>query len=262
MLRMSLALTFAITTLLAHSFAEAEVTPSACTPTSPSEIPLKRDYKILRTKAEIDQYAEKIYKSDARLMGRAYWDTTLNSIVIPYSEGSVKVAASFIDGIAGHLTMALKNQYADGIIYPDMGHVHLLLPTPEWEELKTSTADKNIRMEKVLASNTLKALYHTVEMVQLKDGDFAKGTFPQDPWKLWRYFTRNLLGTFNGLNSVEVIWASPSATYNTVRDVAGMTEVTTLYFSATHNACLPFATKDGEKYFDITFETIPYESGN
>ncbi len=232
---------------------------ASCTPFNDKELPFERDYKLLNTKAEIQSYYDKVYNGDRRLMARAYWDASQKTIVLPYSSGNARVPAAFWEGVASHITQAFKNDYVNGLIYPDLGHIHVLVPTKTWDELKVSTPQSIERIEKVFALSETKALYHTAEMVQLKQGDFAKGTYPQDPWKLWRYFTRNLLGSFIGEKNVEVIWAGEKPTYNTVRSLPGYTDVVTLYISSNHNACLSFHENGTEKFFDITAETIPYE---
>lgn len=244
----------------AFSFAASAIEVSSrCTPFGNSEIPFERDYKFLNSKEAIDQEALAVYQGERRLKGRAYWDQSQGAYVLPYSRGEVKLTGNFINGLAAHFAKALENRYADAIIYPDMGHAHLVLSTKEWLEIKKSSEDMATRANKALASPFIKALYHTAEMVHIKEGDFAKGRMPQDPWKLWRYFSRNLLGGFESLPSVEVLWAGPKVIYNTVREVPGMTEFTTIYFVANKSGCFPFKSPEGEKFFDITFETIPYK---
>ncbi|KYG65738.1 hypothetical protein AZI86_01290 [Bdellovibrio bacteriovorus] len=244
----------------AFSFsARAFDAPVNCTPFGNSEQPFERDYKFLNSKEAIDQDALATYQGEHRLKGRAYWDQNQRAYVLPYSQSGVPLTQNFIKGLSAHFAKALENRYADAIIYPDMGHAHLVLPTQEWIDTKKSTEDMTARVNAALASPRIKALYHTAEMVHIKEGDFAKGRMPQDPWKLWRYFSRNLLGSFESLPSLEVLWAGPKAVYNTVREVPSMTEVTTVYFVAHKSGCFPFKAPEGEKFFDITFETIPYK---
>lgn len=240
--------------------AQASDHRATCTPFTTSEQPFERDYQILNSKEDIDQDSISTYEGERRLKGRAYWDTQQSAFVLPYSKGLVKINDRVIKGLAAHFSKALQNRYADAIIYPDMGHAHLVLPDDEWTAIKTSTPETVLRINQTFLSPHLKALYHTAEMLQIKEGHFATGRLPQDPWKLWRYFSRNLLGGFENLPSLEVLWAGPTATYNTVRSIPQMTEVSTIYFVANKSGCFPFNSPEGEKYFDVTFETIPYKT--
>lgn len=248
---------FALFPLFSFAVAAAAAPRPTCTPFAAGESPWQRDYRILTSKTELEQTDRAGYEGRERLKDRAFFDGTTKSFQIPYSDAAARVPDRFIDGLAAHLGKALTNQYADAVTYVDMGHAHLLAPAEEWTRLKASGSAIE-RMEKLLALPRLKALYHTAEMIQLKDGDFARGTFPQDPWKLWRYFSRNLLGTFEGERSLEVVWAGAGPTYNTVREIPGMTEIATLYFVSHHDGCFRFESKDGERFFDMTFEIIPY----
>lgn len=254
--------TFSLIILLG-SFSRAAAnleTRGACSPFGDKELPLQRDYKFLNSKSDIESAFKKIYSSDRRLLDRAYWDASAKSIVIPYSSHTARIPSAFWEGVANHISKALKNEYANGVIYADLGHMHILVPEKIWADIKSTSTDAVMRMEKALAAPETKALYHTAEMVQIKEGDFAKGAFPQDPWKLWRYFSRNLFGSFTGEKNVEVLWAGEKAIYNTVRSLPNFTEVTTLYFSANHNGCFSYTENSEEKYFDMTFQTIPYEN--
>lgn len=231
-----------------------------CTPFATGEKPFERNYEIYQNKQDLQNYVSQVYQGSRRLHDRAYWDTKEKSLVLPYAGTAIKVPAAFWEGLSKQFSQALKNDYATGVVYPDMGHIHILLPSSSWERIKKSAESKALRIEALLSSPEVQALYHTAEMVQLKVGDFATGTFPQDPWKLWRYFTRNLLGTFHPAAQLEVIWAGEKPKYNTVREIAGMTEVSVLYFIANREGCIPFAAEGTTKYFDMTFSTIPYEA--
>lgn len=250
---------FLLIVMFLSSSGQAFEIPHTCTPSLDSERPLERDYEILKSKTDLEINGSEIYAAEVRLKGRAYWNPKIQHFVIPYGGSLAKLPQKFIEGLTAHFNQAFTNQYADALVYSDMGHAHLEMPTQQWQELKASIPDPVLRVEEVLSSPNLKALYHTVEMVQIKEGDFVKGPLPQDPWKLWRYFTRNLLGIFGDPHPVEVVWAGPNATYNTVRSIPEMTEVTTLYFSWNKSACFPFKIGSGKKYFDISFETIPYK---
>lgn len=232
-----------------------------CIPFSESEKPFARDYTFYEDKKTLLAYAKEVYEASRRLQKRAYWNADAESLVVPYGTTDIKVSAKFWQGLSGHITQALKRDYANAVVYPDLGHAHLLLPTAAWEAIKNNNSSNETRMEKVLASDQIQFLYHTAEMIQVKDGDFTKGTFPQDPWKLWRYFSRNLLGTTQNQNSLEVVWAGEKAIYNTVRSMPGMTEVSTVYFISNHRGCLPYQLDTTTQFFDFTFATIPYEVG-
>lgn len=228
-----------------------------------TESPLTRKPLVIEQRQELDQEITENYAAENRLKGRAYRNPS-ETVTVSYGNRPIPVSENFISGMSGHIAKALREEWVDGITYSDMGHMHLMLPTPEYEDLKTSEEDRSARMIQILASPELQALYHTAEMVKLKDGDFARGTVSTEPWKAHRYATRNLLGSFvRGGDDypLDVLMTAINDTYNTVRSIAGMTEVSTMYFSANKNGCFQAVAPDGRALgFDITFEEIPYEN--
>jgi hypothetical protein len=244
--------------LILYSLAVQAAPKPECVTFAEGEKPLTRESKVLVSKSELEEGFRKKYDGVERLKARAFWSASRGVYLIPYSGSAAVVSDVFIQGVTKHVSTAIKNRYADAVYYSDFGHAHLLLPESEWQQIKTIDDPAN-RMTAILKSSSLKALYHTVENVQLKEGDFTHGAFPQDPWKLWRYFSRNLLGSFGDSAGLEVIFAGPDALYNTVRDIPGMANVSTIYISANRGACFPYAGDKAEMYFDLTFETIPYE---
>lgn len=230
-----------------------------CGPFQASETQVYRDARIFHSKQELEEQFHRLYESGHRLNARAYYDSSLNELRLPYRDHSVPLSKSFVNGLIRHIELAHKNSYVDYVYYPDMGHGHLYLPKQEWERLK-QTQDPVKRMERVLQSPHLKALYHTVELLQIKEGDFASGSLPQDPWKLWRYFSRNLLGDFQADPRLEVVFAGSDQFYNTVRNLEGYVEVTIFYISSSKDGCLSYGVKDETLHFDVTLEGPGYES--
>lgn len=229
-----------------------------CTPYSPAETPVYRDARIFHSRQELEDQFNQLYDSGHRLKARAYYDSLTSSVQIPYRNGSIEAPDLFVQGLIRHIELAHKNSYVDYVYYPDMGHGHLYLPREEWTQLKR-IQDLAQRMEKVLQSENLKVLYHTVEALQVKEGDFVSGTFPNDPWKLWRYFSRNLLGNFRAEPGIEVLFAGSDQVYNTVRKMDGHTQITVLYMSSSKDGCLPYDAKGRTYHFDFTLEGPSYE---
>lgn len=237
-------LIFAFVFTLTTTF--SSIAGADCSPSNNDSAPLSRIIQIFQNQEELKDAYNQTYLSPSRFADRAFLEA--DHILIPYGKSKTQVPRSFIQRTIEHIDRALKNHYVDYVFYPDLGHMHLYLPSQEWSEIKKNE-NASQRLIALLSSKNLKSLYHTFELFQVKEGDFANGKLPQDPWKLWRYFSRNLLGSYGDQDRLEVIFAGANAQYNTVRSLEGMTEVTTLYVSSNKNGCFPYS----KGYLDFSF---------
>jgi len=198
------------------------------------------------------------YESGARLKGRAYYDESAKSFILPHRAGPVKIDQIFIKSVTRHVEIALERRYADFIFFPDMGHSHLHIPTKDYDRLK-SVKPFNLMYEKMFAYRPLQMLYHTAEKLAVRAGDNFNGEFPQDPIQLWRYFSRNPVGDNNGGENVKIFFnlAEPQK-YNTVKDIPGHKEYSSGFdISASKDGCFPYQHNGQTYYFDLSLEPLP-----
>ncbi len=162
-----------------------------------------------------------------------------------YQDGSKKIEIPFdlLSALTSHLEKALKLQYAEFIFYPDLGHVHLLLP-------EKSFVRKNI--EDNLKRKDLVFLYHAAELFEFKKNSSLSSPLVDDEWFRWRYYSRNFLGTMDPQQNLQVIYSNNSL-YNTVRQVEGYEQVETLYFNAHQEGCFSYQAKSRRLHFDVSF---------
>lgn len=232
---------------------------SHCLPESKEDQLIYRDHQIFHSKEELKQSFETLYRSGRRLHGRLFFDETKKIHLAPYGKSLLTIPNSFLEGVTRHIEKALKNSYVDHLFYPDMGHGHIYLPLKEWENIKASTSSTSQQLNMVLKSPSVKVLYHTAELLQIKEGDFATGDLPSDPWKLWRYFSRNLFGHFGKRPQLEVLYAGSKKIYNTVREISGHVDISIFYLSSTKNGCLSYLHSEKQHYYDLSFKNIPHK---
>lgn len=231
---------------------------SQCHPDQPSDQLIYRDFQIFHSKDQLKQSFNELYQSERRLKNRVFLSSSTHDYQAPYDGTLINLPKSFLLGVSRHIEKALKNSYIDYLFYPDMGHGHLYLPKKKWEQIKTLTGNKSERLLKALHSPSLKILYHTAELLQIKEGDFATGKLPSDPWKLWRYFSRNLLGHFNEGYELEVLYAGDKQIYNTVREIKNHVNVSIFYMSSTKKGCLSYSHSKRQLHYDLSFSNIPW----
>lgn len=184
---------------------------------------------------ELENQFKMIYHDTRRLKGRVYQENGFKALIA----GTVQeIPTAFLRALESHIETALKRGYADYAIYADMGHVHLLMP---------------IGQDLDLNSPHLKLLYHTAELLRLKDGSLISGTVRTDPWLAWRYHSRNFVGTIKSPQELSVLFAQGQS-YNTVRKLEGYQQVATAYFSSNIDGCFSYRFKSDSYKFDLAFE--------
>lgn len=215
--------------------------PQNCSsPSLDEEVTLKSDWNVVKSRKEMGQNFDHLYESGKRLPSRAYWDSQKKSVMIPYQKKIVPLPDSIIQTISDHLRQALRLGYADFLYYPDLGHTHIFVPNQDaWGDW--------------LKNKNLKFVYHSAELLKMKKGSALKGPLRNEEWVRWRYYTRNLMGSFDPGGSLQVLFASKQS-YNTVHQIEGHSPVTTLYFSASRKGCFSILNEKKEKIsFDLSF---------
>ena len=186
--------------------------------------------------SELKSQFELIYHSPGRLDNRVYRDES--GKYWAYFAGKWnQVPTHLFTQLTTHIEQALSLGYADQIIYADMGHVHILMP-----EGATLNFD----------SPELKFLYHTAELLRLKDGSILTGTLRTEPWLAWRYHSRNFIASNFRPSQLTVLFER-SESYNTVRRIEGYREVQTLYFTSNQQGCFRYQKGSESLGFDINF---------
>lgn len=191
-----------------------------------------------------------MYSSEKRLSQRAYWDAQAKQLKLPYTNdrgGDVVITEAFVKTIARHIENAYENKYIDAVMFPDMGHSHLLIKNSLWEKKyqKFEVSQLSRFYEELFADPKLEILYHTAEQLKTRESD---GSLVADPATQYRYQTRNIVGLNSEKATLRTLQNSQS-TANTVHEVKG-------YFwwgggfnmSAQKNGCFEYK-KDGHSYF-------------
>lgn len=219
-------------TISLHAIAEPR-----CNPTDENTLITKwSDWPIYSNVETLKSDFDILYNSTQRLKNPAYWDGEKHMLSDSQSQ---ELPYKVISAIATHISQAIENNYAEAVSYPDMGHVHVLIP----ESTSKPSTD-------VLKRNDLLFLYHTAELLKMQQGSLGS-PLVEDSWLQWRYFSRNFIGTLDKNQNLAIIYSN-STYYNTVRSIPGYTEWTTLYLSASHDGCFEYKHKTQTKYFDIS----------
>ena len=213
---------------------------------------IRIETRQIKTVEELKEVFVRTYDTGARLKNRWYWSESLNSYVGELSGKEIKVSPQFIANLTKHIEVALERGYADYIIYSDMGHGHLLV--------EIGAPQSGYTLEEAFRAKSSQMLYHTAELLRLRDGAAFSGPVDLDPWLAWRYHSRNFLARNDSSDSLAVLFGGKNG-YNTVRNLPGVREFATIYFSATKNGCFTYKTKEQTYNFDISFDISPGRRG-
>ncbi len=211
------------------------------------------------TLSEIKNKERDIYDRGLRLKERAMLKD--GQVVLPYySFGDdepkyIKLTDQFIASVVSHVENALKRNYVDAIIFPDMGHSHLFLDKKYYEEVLKDipVKEQHKRYELMFAHPKTKFLYHTAEQLKVKEDS---GELIDDRHLQWRFFTRNIVGD-NQAGKLEIIH-NESHSHNTARTYEEGYRYWGAGFniSATKNGCFAYK-KDGKTYyFDLSLKDL------
>lgn len=239
------------------------LSPSPCGPPNQNEEFLySEDFHWNMTMEEIETKFTSIYSSQRRLKGRAYWDNQMGSYILPLDHGGeiqkVKIGETFISSVSRHIEKALQLSLAKAVIFPDMGHSHLLIPEDYFnrEILPLPNSQTDLAYEKMLNSEKTKFLYHTAEQLKMKD---AEQSLLSDRFLQWRFYTRNLVGdNFNqGLLDIHSALDSKGNTANERHFPHFRWWGAGFNLSASQNGCFAYQSGDQTFYYDISLEDLP-----
>lgn len=199
----------------------------------------------------------RMYISPQRLQHRIHFkNDTFFGKYAAAGDDLVNVPVRFLYSIKKHIESALALEYAQWVIFPDMGHNHFFVDLKEYNEL--GDASHKERMEKMISSPKTKVLYHTLEQIKAMD---ENKKLLDDAWTQWRYFTRNIVGDNQGKGTLEV-HKKLDGGYNTVGEApegyrywgAGVN------VSANEKGCFSYKHQGKMFYFDVSFYDLAYQS--
>ena len=230
-----------------------------CAPPLPGEsILYSDDFSWGMNLEQAKEAYEKVYYSDKRLKQRAYFDgeNFVFAKALYNSDKDIRIPKNFIESITKHVESALKRNYVDFIIFPDMGHSHYFIPQEFYDNVleKFSREEENLRYEAMFSHPGLKILYHTAEQFKMKD---ENKKLVNNRHMQWRYYTRNLVGDNKAQGHLEIIHAADND-FNTARDYDKGYKYWGSGFniSANQNGCFPFKYKGKTYYFDLSLKDL------
>lgn len=201
-----------------------------------------------------------VYASQKRLRHRFYYDQE-KGFLGKYSgfrdDVPMSIPLRFLYSLKRHIETALSLEYAQWVIFPDMGHTHFFVDLEQydtWKKLPTKDL-----VAQIIGSPKTKTLYHTLEQIEVMS---KEGVLDTDPWAQWRYYTRNIVGDNQGLGHLEV-HKNLTESYNTVREYDGY------YYwgagvnlSASQQGCFSYEHRGKTYYFDVSFFDLPYNASS
>ncbi|MBK9294356.1 MAG: hypothetical protein IPM57_07910 [Oligoflexia bacterium] len=212
---------------------------------------------------ELLSKASEIYNSGKRLKDRAYFDGAKKQFVMPINYFGKAVPAAlhprFLQSVKKHIEIAFKNNYADALIFPDMGHSHFFIPKDVYAELNKIdyVNNRHVFYEELFKSPEVKTLYHTAEQMVLREGERSKGKLVDNDYTRWRYYTRNVVGKNDGSDDVKPVFAQ-NENYNTLHELPGYE-----YFgagfnlSASKEGCFEVTIGENQTiFFDLSMEDL------
>lgn len=235
-----------------------------CLPSTEFDKPLyASDFKWGYSVEELLLKWQDVYTGPKRLAKRAYWDSTLQSVVLPYDQargGRVKISAHFIKGIAATIEQARALKVIEGVFFPDMGHSHLLIPDHKYEQWNRRFEVKQMSQlyETMFSDQETLYVYHTAE--QLKFLDDHKNVQP-DEYSRFRHKTRNIIASHQKFKKI-TFGQNPQSPANTFGGLPGFQWWGGGFnISGNHEGC--FAYRDGGQvyYFDLSLYDLSYPPG-
>lgn len=229
---------------------------------SPSAEPIyTKDFKWGYELPEMLLKFVEMYNSPKRLSKNAYFDSTTQTIRLPYDNdrgGDVVVDESFVQTVARHIEQGFKLDVVDAVFFPDMGHSHLLIPEKLMQEkYDLYPVDQMAQLyTAVFRDHQVKFLYHTAE--QLKMLDEKKQVLPT-PRVRHRHKTRNLVG-LNHTEAEMYFLQNPSSAANTVHEEKGhFWWGAGFNLSANKKGCFAYRAHGKVYYFDISLYDLEYD---
>lgn len=245
-------------TLALHFLASANTVN--CSPPAANEKNLySEEYKRTMSADEIQDSYKRVYISGKRLKYRAYFDDSLKSYVLPVEVGDqfkpTVVPISFFKNVSNHIEKALERNYAEAVIFPDMGHSHFFIPDQTWNDdlSKISSSESDIFYQRLLSIPTLKVLYHIAEKLKMVD---EKMMPLQDKYLQQRYYTRNILGSNDGSLGLDILFDEDKNKFNTVHELKGYRYMKGFNISASKDGCFSYNHEGKIYYYDLSLEDL------
>jgi len=214
-----------------------------CAKPAAGEVSLTKGHYSLLIVDEADattSFAE-TYTNPARWDGRAYWSEAQQNFVFEIDGKEYKIPQRFLNSLRRHIETALARGYADHVFYPDLGHVHLMVP----QDSGVAADD----YENIMALPQMKFLFHTAELYKMRDN--VTGPLLGDDWWKWRYFSRNLIASNGDVEDMQITFAKDNALYNTVRTLPDHDERATVYMNSNQNGCFSYVQNGQTLQFDL-----------
>lgn len=218
------------------------------------EVLYSSDFSWGMSLEDIKRANDEVYYSGKRLKNRAFFDG--EKFILMAGKQQVVVPENFILSIVKHVESALKRNYVDFIIFPDMGHSHFFIPQKFYdEELATlPTGDKANLYNKMFSHPELKILYHTAEQLKMMDDEKK---LLKDKHLQWRYYTRNIVGDNKAQGHLEIV-RDIESNFNTAHDYEEGFRYWGAGFniSANQEGCFPFVHNGKTFYFDLSLDDL------
>lgn len=241
---------FLFTFVIAISAFAAENRRACPIPSNEEPQTSRGEWRLIEKFDDMKTGYENLYASGKRIYGRAYWDESLGAYAFRGNDSAVKIDPVFLKHLTEQIEAILDRGYADFLFYPDLGHTHLYATLADSKNLQ-AIADSDRRAEAMFQLPELATMFHTAELIRLREGELFDGDLVDDPWLQWRYFSRNILGENKDGKNLQVLFAK-GARYNTIRELEGYSQKTTIYLSASKDGCFAANTKNGVVYFDVS----------
>ena len=219
------------------------------------------DFRWYYAKDQMDEKYAEIYDSGQRLIDRARWNEKTHSYELVYRSSRyrkpVPITSRFIDSVRSHIERALQLGYTRHIFFPDMGHAHLLISKPYYDEVirHIPVAQQHEVYIRALAHPETRFLYHTAEQLEMLD---ERHELLPGKYLGWRYYTRNLVGRNNSDGIID-IHRNLESMANTVCQVKSPHRYWSAGFhvSASKDGCFSYQQDDKTYRFDISLRDLP-----
>ena len=229
---------------------------SRCQPEKPDEAHLTaNDFRWGYSLPEMLSKMGEIYQTEGkRLPRRLYWDQKKGHYAFPYAlsrGGPVRVPLFFIEGVVQTIQSALQAGWVEGVMFPDMGHSHLLIPHALYKKWlgKFQVSELSRQYEAMLSHPEVLFLYHTAE--QLRFLDEHQQVLP-DPYLQNRWKTRNLIASHKPGVPIQ-LGQNLKSPANTVGQWPGFDWWGAGFNLSMHQqGCLYFEHKGQKVYFDLS----------
>ncbi|MBX3019199.1 MAG: hypothetical protein KF767_15035 [Bdellovibrionaceae bacterium] len=210
----------------------------------------------------IEKFRE-IYSGAKRLPDRAYWDENRGSLMLPFGAdrgGHVELPYRFVLSVIRHVETAFRNDYIDGLFFPDMGHSHFLIPEAKYaaEYRNSPVKEMSKTYNRFFHDPELLVVYHTAEQLRMTDDN---SQLLPDRRLQWRFFSRNLVGDNRAKGELALV-QNPTHKHNTTGGLPG-------YYwwgagfniSANEKGCIAYERNGRIEYFDLSLEDLKPEGG-